>query len=319
MAALAFVGHGLSRPECVLATRAGDLFTADWRGTGGVAHIRADGTQALYAASSLDLAGALRPNGIALEADGSFLCAHLGEDDGGVWRLSRDGQCRPLLQAVDGVALPPTNFVLRDANRRLWVTVSTRVRPRRADWRGDASSGFIVLDDGRGPRIVADGLGYANECAPDPNGWFLYVNETYGRRLSRFPITADGLGPRETVCAFGAGTFPDGLAFDTQGAVWVVSIISNRVIRIDPSTGAHTLFHEDSDPAHLAAVEAAYLAGGLDRAHVDARGGRLLHNISSIAFGGAGLRTLHLGALGGDRIACMPAPVAGHPPPHWLF
>ena len=43
-------GSNLMRPECVLATVAGDLYTADWRG--GVAHIRPDGTQALYAGSS---------------------------------------------------------------------------------------------------------------------------------------------------------------------------------------------------------------------------------------------------------------------------
>ena len=36
---LQFLGQGLVRPECVLATAAGDLYSADWRG--GVAHLRA--------------------------------------------------------------------------------------------------------------------------------------------------------------------------------------------------------------------------------------------------------------------------------------
>ena len=47
-ATLKWEGNGLVRPECVLATAAGDLFAADWRG--GVAHIHPDGSQAGVAA-----------------------------------------------------------------------------------------------------------------------------------------------------------------------------------------------------------------------------------------------------------------------------
>ena len=39
--AVRWVGTGLVRPECVLATASGDIYTADWRG--GVAHLRPDG------------------------------------------------------------------------------------------------------------------------------------------------------------------------------------------------------------------------------------------------------------------------------------
>jgi hypothetical protein len=77
-------GAGLVRPECVLATASGELYTADWRG--GVAHLLPDGSQRLYAAR-LPGDQPLRPNGIALLADGSFLLAQLGAEDGGVYRL----------------------------------------------------------------------------------------------------------------------------------------------------------------------------------------------------------------------------------------
>ena len=127
--ALTFVGAGLQRPECVLATARGDLYTADWRG--GVAHLRTDGSQALYR-GTLPGGRPLRPNGIALRRDGSFLLADLGDAQGGVFRLERDGAAAPLLERVDGVDLPPTNFVLEDAPGRIWITVSTRRRPRAA-------------------------------------------------------------------------------------------------------------------------------------------------------------------------------------------
>jgi len=314
--ALQFTGRGLNRPECVLATARGDLYTADWRG--GVAHIRPDGTQVLYAAA-LPAGRPLRPNGIALRADGSFLLADLGEELGGVFSLDRSGRVRPLIERADGIDLPPTNFVHEDAAGRIWITVSTRHRPRAAAYRGDVADGFIVLVDARGARIVADGLGYTNEAVVSPDGQWLYVNETFGRRLTRFRVVADGsLTGRETVTDFGPGTFPDGLTFDADGDVWIISIVSNRVIRVDRE-GRQQLMLEDCGPEHVESCERAFVAGTMGRPHLDTCGGRVLKNISSLAFGGADLRTAYLGCLLGDRLASFRAPVAGHPPVHWNF
>lgn len=313
---LVWRGHGLVRPECVLATAAGDLYAADWRG--GVSQLRADGTQALYT-GILPGGRPLRPNGIALRAGGSFLLADLGETAGGVFELSRDGQVRPVLEAVDGVDLPPTNFVHEDALGRIWVTVSTRRRPRSEAYRADVADGFIVLCDARGARIVADGLGYTNEALPSPDGRWLYVNETFGRRLTRFRIGAEGaLSARETVTAFGPGTYPDGLAFDAEGGVWIVSVVSNRVIRVAPD-GAQQVVLEDADPAHVEWCEQAYRAGELGRPHLDTAAGKVLRNVSSLAFAGPDLRLGVLGCLLGDRLACFRTPVAGAPPSHWTW
>ena len=310
------IGAGLVRPECVLATRAGDLFTADWRG--GVAHIRPDGSQTLYSGPGPD-GLALKPNGIALQRDGSFLVTHLGAAQGGVYRLTRDGAVTPWLRVVEGADLPPTNFVLLDNAGGAWVTVSTRLQPRALGYRRTCNDGFIVRVDERGARIVADGLGYTNEVALHPNGRWLYVNETFSRRLSRFALHADGsLGVKERVCEFGPGTFPDGLAFDEAGHAWVVSIVSNRLIRVAPD-GAQTVWLEDADAEHLAWVEAAFEAGQMDRPHLDGIRSRRLRNISSIAFTGPDRCTAVLGCLLGDRLESLRLPVAGVAPTHWEY
>jgi sugar lactone lactonase YvrE len=316
LAAVQWQGHGLQRPECVLATARGDLYTADWRG--GVSHIAPDRSQHLYPGQPI--AGeALKPNGIALLKDGSFLLAHLGAQHGGVYRLHRDGRTEPFLLKVDGTDLPPTNFVVEDAAGRFWITVSTRLSPRALGYRKSCNDGFVVVVDKNGARIAADGLGYANECAIHPNGQWLYVNETFSRRLSRFAIRPDAsLGPKEIVCEFDAGVFPDGLAFDVEGHAWVVSIVSNRLIRVAPD-GTQTVWLEDVDPEHLAWVEAAYQANEMGRPHLDGVKSKVLKNISSIAFGGADLRTGYLGCLLGDSLATLRMPVAGHPPVHWHF
>ena len=46
---------------------------------------------------------------------------------------------------------------------------------------------------------------------------------------------------------------------------------------------------------------------------------RVLKNVSSLAFGGADLRTAYVGCLLGDSIAVFDSPVAGHPPAHWRY
>jgi sugar lactone lactonase YvrE len=311
---LRFIGSGLNRPECVLATARGDLYAADWRG--GVAHVRPDGSHVLYA-SELPGGRPLRPNGVALRRDGSFLLADLGETRGGVFALQRDGRVRPFLEEVDGIALPPTNYVGIDATERVWITVSTRKSPRALDYRPDCDGGFIVLADARGARIIADGLGYTNEAVTSPDGRWLWVNETFGRRTSRFPIRADGaLGPKEVVTTYGHGTFPDGLTFDAEGHAWITSVVSNRVIRVAPD-GAQHLVLEDADAAHLERCEEAYLAGTMGRPHLDQVPSRVLRNVSSLAFGGPDLRTAYLGCLLGNSIAYFRAPTAGHRPAHW--
>ncbi|MBK6295841.1 MAG: SMP-30/gluconolactonase/LRE family protein [Rhodoferax sp.] len=311
-----WIGAGLVRPECVLATARGDVFTADWRG--GVAHLLPDGSQRLYLGQPLD-GEPLKPNGIALCRDGSFLLTQLGAEQGGVFRLHRDGRTEPFLRQVDGVDLPPTNYVVEDAHGRTWITVSTRLAPRALGYRKTCNDGFVVMVDAKGARIVADGLGYTNECALDPSGQWLYVNETFTRRLSRFAVRSDGsLGPKQVVTEFGAGTFPDGLAFDVQGDVWVVSIVSNRVIRV-ARDGSQTLWLEDAEATHLDWVEQAYQANQMGRPHLDGVKSRVLKNISSLAFAGPDLRSGILGCLLDESLPVLNMPVAGHPPAHWNY
>jgi sugar lactone lactonase YvrE len=312
------LGEGLVRPECVLATASGDLYTADWRG--GVAHLRPDGTQTLYTGATADLPEGLRPNGIALGPDGSFLIANLGSELGGVWRLTRDGQVSPVLTEIDGQPVPPSNYVVRDGEGRLWLTVSTRLKPRSLDYRSDAASGFVAVLDERGARIVADGLGFTNECQISPDGRWLYVNETYGRRLSRFPIWPGArLGSKQVVYEFGEGQFPDGLAFDVEGHIWIAGVISNQLLRIDPETGSAELMLSETDADHVAWVEEAFRANQLGRPHMDTNPATKLRNLSSIAFGGPDLRTGYLGCLLGEQIAQVQLPVSGVRPVHWHY
>ncbi len=300
------VAAGLQRPECVLTHSSGRLFVSDRRG--GVTTLWADGRQQLSGHSSL------LPNGIALQRDGSFLIANLGPN-GGVWQIAPDGQASAWMTEVDGQVIDRVNFVTNDAEGRVWACISATDGGDKYPLR--QASGSIVLRDARGTRVVADGLHYTNECRVSADGRFMYVNETFGRRLSRFHIADNGeLKDRETVATFGNGDFPDGLTLDAEGGAWVVCVGSNRVYRIGPDGKKQTII-DDAVTNTAAELEAAFEAGTLDRTQLSAARGHRLFNVTSLAFGGPDLRTAYMGCLAGDSLVSFRSPVAGLAPVHW--
>jgi hypothetical protein len=318
LADLTFVGRDLARPECVVVTARGDVFASDRRG--GIARVHDQAPPELILARKGQIVDEFLPNGFALLPKRRFMIANLGRS-GGVWRMLPDGELVPELLEVDGIALPPTNFANAEHTTgafRLWVSVSTRKVPREQAMRSDVADGYIVLKDARGVRIVADGLGFTNENKLDPSGRWLYVNETMARRLSRFALKGDGLGPRETVAEFGEGIFPDGFEFDAEGGIWIASVVSNRLLRIAPDGSRHVVL-DDGDPETIARVERNFAEHRLARADIDAGRERTLGNLASVTFGGPDLKTVYLGSLFADRIATFRSPVAGATPPHWGY
>jgi sugar lactone lactonase YvrE len=299
------VGAGLHRPECVVAEASGEIFVPDWRG--GVTRIGPNGLQETWLARAPALE--LRPNGVAVLADGAFLLANLS-DAGGVWRLQRDGTLEPFLVEIAGAPLPPANFVTVDNQSRVWISVSTRLVPRQQAWRPDFADGFVVLVDDSGARIVADSLHYTNEVRVDPSGAFLYVVETFGRRLTRFRIRSDGsLGDRATALALGHGCFPDGFAFDEAEGIWVTSLISNRLLRLQDGVVETVL--EDVNPEFVDDVERAFARGEMRKEHLGPIPGTMLQQLTSVAFGGDDKRTVYLGSLHASCVYRFRAEVAG--------
>jgi len=304
------VGSALSRPECVVATAAGDVIASDWRG--GISIVRSTGGVEGLLAVNAPIT--LRPNGVAFTATGAFLIAQLGEC-GGVWTLAPDGTLGPFVTEIGGAPLPPTNFAIEDECHRIWISVSTRRQPRQLAWRPDVADGFVACVTPAGARIVADNLHYANEVRLDPSGRFLYVVETFGRRLIRYPIDANGtLGPRATVVQFECGFFPDGFAFDVEGGIWVTSLISNRVVRVRTDGGIETIVAETND-AFVDAVETAFAAGIMASDHLGRIPGTRLQHVTSLSFGGHDRRTVFLGSLHGECLYRFRSHIPGVPAP----
>jgi gluconolactonase len=320
-----FIGHDLQRPECIIAERDGTLWAADARG--GVMHISPNGEQKLVTqvqSRNFDLqadpersllTGTL-PNGLAIAQNGDFLIANFGTDR--LERMHRDGTTEILCDSIDGEPLGKVNFVLRDRRNRLWVTISTKVNPWSDAICKSTCDGAIVLIDARGPRVVAGGLAFTNEVRLDANEEWLYVAETTAKRVSRFRVTAGGLGPRETYGPpdLGRGLI-DGFAFDAFGNLWVAMVFADRLVAITPDGQLLELL-DDGDRAATDAFEVAFASGQpvpFDTLY--ATGGTLCPWLASITFSGPDLRTVLLGGLRSTNIPSFKAPVAGLPMVHW--
>jgi len=316
------VGRDLARPECILAERDGSLWTADARG--GVVHIRPDGGQRLITASGNASAAAAPnliegtlPNGLAFARNGDILIANFGTDALEV--MTRDGACRTLYDSIDGKPLGKVNFVLRDSKDRLWITVSTRINPWPDAIRNHQADGYIALIDDKGIRIVADGFYFTNEIRFDASEEWLYAAETCARRVTRLRVMSDGsltdrevYGPR----SLGPGLL-DGIAFDAYGNLWATVIFADRLSAITPEGDVLTLF-EDGDRDAVARFDAEFDSGGaVNPGTMEATGGKVAPWMTSVTFGGAGLRTVYLGSLKGTALPCFASPVSGLPMIHW--
>ncbi|WP_321787407.1 SMP-30/gluconolactonase/LRE family protein [Paraburkholderia sp. J94] len=322
-----WMGKDLLRPECILAEPDGTLWTADARG--GVMKIAPDGTQTLIAqrgeheragqpssqnAAQLMMGGTL-PNGLAFDRDGNIVIANFGTD--AIELMTRDGASRTLYDRIDGEPLGKTNFVLTDTRGRIWFTVTTRQVPWTRSINEKTADGYVGLIDEHGIRIVADGFVGTNEIRLDANEEWLYVVETNARRISRLRVQDDGsLTDREIYGPSDLGGFPDGFAFDAYGNLWITLILNEKLIALTPDGEVLTLL-DDGNPEAIARYETHYRDGTTTPELMGACRGSLAPMMASITFGGADLRTVYLGSLGGTTLATFRSPVPGLPLAHW--
>ena len=64
----------------------------------------------------------------------------------------------------------------------------------------------------------------------------------------------------------GHGCFPDGFAFDGAGGIWITSLVSNRLLRVQDGTIETVL--EDVNQEHVDVVERAFAAGEMRQEHL---------------------------------------------------
>ncbi len=293
---------GIDRPEDVVIGRDGRVFASDHRCA--VAEIFADGSFARLGPRG----GA--PNGINMDTQGRILIANFGIYDGEEGALERfdpaTGKHETLVAAVNGIRLTSSNYPVLARDGTIWCTHSTSAAqwPEALDGRSDGFV-FALLSDGA-VKHAAGGLKFANGCCLDEGESFLYVNQTSGADVVRFPILGPGeLGRRET---YGPKLGPlldgpvdpanlpppeitqnlgytDGNGFDIEGNLWVTLPAANKIVAIRPDRSVFTVAHDPD--------------------------GTILNHPTNISWGGDDMRDLYIGSIQADYVIKTRSPVAG--------
>jgi sugar lactone lactonase YvrE len=91
---------------------------------------------------------------------------------------------------------------------------------------------LVLVNPDGSARVVAQALDFPNGSVVTPDGRTLIVGESMGHRLTAFRIQNDGLlSDRRVFAELGEGV-PDGIALDSESAVWVASPLNRQLLRV---------------------------------------------------------------------------------------
>ncbi len=225
----------LLHPEGIVVDRDGNV----WCGgeLGDIYRIAADGSALEVVASTGGFV-----LGLAFDQAGRLYACDLGHK--AVFRLDpADRRLERFALGGPGGAMRIPNFPVVDARRRcLYVSDSHEPgQPGPGVWRFD-------LETGDGGLWYARPLTFANGMALSAAGDWLYVAETFARRVTRIPILGDGSAGEAEVFVDGIERLPDGLAFDVAGNLYISCYEPSRLYRADPDGRLELLI--DDPEAH---------------------------------------------------------------------
>ena len=228
----------LRHPEGVAIDREGNVWCG---GEGGeIYRIHRDGSSIELVASSEGFT-----LGLAFDGNGNLYTCDLKH--AAVFRLDRTGSLERFAHGSGRRKIRIPNFPVVDESRKcLYVSDSHDMEePGPGIWRFD-------LDTGEGDLWYDRPMTFANGMALSSERDLLYVAETFARRVTRIPVLEDGAAGEAETFVEGIERLPDGLAFDTEGNLYVSCYEPSRIYRVSPDREinllvddpeAHTLCH----------------------------------------------------------------------------
>ena len=216
---------GVDHPECVTFARDGIL----WAGgeAGQIYRIGSDRKPELVTTLGGFCAG------IAFAPDGSlFVC----NPALGIVRVQPSGAHDIFATRGTGEKLICPNFGVFDGAGNYYVTDS-------GQWKKNNGRLLWYRPDGTS-ELLAGPMGYTNGLALSADDRSLFMVESNTDSVWRFQLTPDGGVAAKGVYATNCGRFPDGLALDDAGNLYVCCYASDEVWRISPA-GEKTLFAWD--------------------------------------------------------------------------
>lgn len=154
---------------------------------------------------------------------GGFVCAL---EDGLYRFIESSGEFVPLAMVEAEETGNRFNDGHVDAAGRLWFG--------SMDDAEEQPSGALYRFDGQIVRRMDDGYVITNGPAVSPDGRTLYHTDTLERRIYAFDLLPDGgLADKRLFAELVDGGYPDGMAVDAEGHLWVAAFGGWRIDRFD--------------------------------------------------------------------------------------
>jgi sugar lactone lactonase YvrE len=165
------------------------------------------------------------PSGLGWLPDGTMLVTR--GVPAAVMAVARDGKVTEYAD-LTGIAVFPPNDMVVDPNGRAWLgTCDIGGIP------SPAPSQLLCIESDRTVSVVDDAMRFPNGSVVTSEGT-LIVAETFGSVLTAFTLASrdsGGAGEKREWAAV-AGTFPDGICLDADGAVWFADAGGRAAVRV---------------------------------------------------------------------------------------
>jgi gluconolactonase len=160
-----------------------------------------------------------------VDADGNLYAAHAG--GGEVLKITPQGNVSEFAKGPDGRDLVCANYPAFDRAGNMYLSDS-------GDWSSVPNGTLLKIPPGGGAAQLwyPKPVDTPNAIALDADEDYLYFVETFGAAIARVAINADGsAGAFERVVHMPRHV-PDGIAFDTQGRLWIACHQAGRDLRL---------------------------------------------------------------------------------------
>jgi len=161
------------------------------------------------------------PSGLGFLSDGRVLVVCRGT---GSVLIGEPGKGTATLSALTEQGVVGVNDMVTDLDGRSYVGslgAQYQLGDEDRSWSGRAPGRLLCIEPDGEWAVAAQNLACPNGMVITPDGATLIVAETYRYQLTAFDRKPDGKLTNPRVHATVESGFPDGLALDAEGAVWV--------------------------------------------------------------------------------------------------
>ena len=176
--------------------------------------------------------------GQAVDADGNLYCADCV--DGEVLKITPEGHISTYATGPEGRPFVCTNYPAFDRAGNMYLSES-------GDWSGEVNGHLYRIPPGGGYAELwyPDPVDTPNAIALDADEQYLYFVETFGAGIARVAIEDDGSAGLFERVVHMPRHVPDGIAFDTEGRLWIACHRPDAIYVFDLESRRLELFVDD--------------------------------------------------------------------------